>query len=364
MNKTIEDIIKEQMDNVTDKQDLNQLSQYAANLSEGISDHFTLDSILQATLNGESIFSSPELIESIKALAIYEVRNAMMIGIEILTICILIGLLKNLSGSFASKSTEEIASLICTIVIVGLALVNFQDIYTMNVDAIKTMVYSMEILLPVLIGILISMGQIASGTIFSPLMLTAITIFQNILKNVIIPAVFISCIFTLLNCLTEKDYVKHMAKCIRKAALFGTGLILTLASGVISIQGLITKTSDSLLMDTAKYSLDAFIPIVGGFTADTMDLFLTCMGSIKSIIGVFGIMTLLSLLLIPVIKTLAVACIYKGTSLLIEPVASKKLAEGVSEVGTALITLCAILFFSSLLFILFIASIMRLGGAT
>lgn len=116
-------------------------------------------------------------------------------------------------------------------------------------------------------------------------------------------------------------------------------------------------------MGTAKYSLDAFIPIVGGFTADTVELFIKCMGSIKGIVGIFGILLIVSLMLIPILKIMAISVIYKVTALLIEPVASKKIAAGVSDIGTCLVTMGAIVFFASLLFIIFITSIIRLGGS-
>ncbi len=358
----MKEILKEQFNNIIDQEQTTDLSEYASNLTGGISDYFTLDEILQATLNGYSIFDNPEMIASIKDLFLYELRSALFISAEILAVCIIIGLLKHLSGSFESKGISDIAALICMISIVGVTILHFGDVYEMNLDAMKTMTYTMEILLPVLIGILIAMGQVTSGTIMSPLILSVITVFHNIIKNIILPAVFFSAVFTLLNCITEKDYVNQLAKLIRKAALYGTGLIVTIMTGVINIQGLITQTSDGLIINTAKYSIDAFIPIVGGFTADTVELFLKCMGSIKNIVGLFGILLIIALILIPILKTLVIAWIYKVTACIIEPVASKKIAEGISDIGGVLITLSAILFFSSLLFILFITSIMKLGG--
>lgn len=358
-----DEIIKEQMKNLIDEEQTDSLSDYASGLTGGISDSFTLDKIVDSTLSGESIFSSEEVIESLKQLFFYELRAALTVGVEILTICVVIGLLKNLTSSFGKKGAAEIAQLVCSMVIIGLAMTNFQTVYQMTIDAVNTITYTMEILLPVLIAILISMGQVTSGTIMSPLLLTAITIFQTIIKTVIMPGIFLSTVLSLINCLTEKDYVNQLSKFIRQAALFITGIILTLMSGMIAIQGLITQTSDSLLMGTAKYSLDAFIPIVGGFTADTVELFLKCMGSIKGMVGVFGILTITVLILTPIIKILAVCVIYKITGLLIEPVASKKLSQGVSDMGTSLAAMGAILFFASLLFIMFIASIISLGGS-
>ena len=358
----MKDTLIQQFNNIVDQEETNSLSEYAAELTGGISDYFTLEHILQATIEGESLFDNQELIASVKDLAVLELRSAMFISVEIIIVCIITGLLKNLSGSFQSKGISDMASFVCMISIIGITILHFRQVYELTLDTMKTMTYSMEILLPILVAILIAMGQVTSGTIMSPLILSAITAFQHVIKNIILPAVFFSAIFALLNCITEKDYVNQLAKLIRKTALYGTGLIVTLMSGVINIQGLITKTSDGLIISTAKYSLDAFIPIVGGFTADTVELFLTCMGSIKSIVGLFGILIILTLIFLPILKTLAIAAIYKITACIIEPVASKKIAEGINDVGTVLITLTAILFFSSLLFILFITSIMKLGG--
>lgn len=359
----IDKIIREQINNVMDTEQLDSLSAYADQLSNGLSENFTFNQILERTLEGKSIFNSEETIDSLKDLFFLEIKAALIVGVEIIVICIIIGLLNNLSGSFGEKSISEISTLVCTTVIIGLILTNFNDIYDLTLSSIKTITYTMEILLPILLGLLISMGKIASGTIMNPLLLTSITIFESIIKNFILPAIFLSTMLNLINGLTEKDYVNLLSKFIRNAALFATGIILTLMSGIVAIQGLVVKTSDNLILGMAKYSLDSFIPIVGGFTADTVELFMKCMGSIKNVVGVFGIITIILLILSPIIRILAVAMVYKITALLVEPVATKKLSKTITELGTSLITMGAILFFSSLLFIIFITSIINLGGS-
>lgn len=351
------------MKNVVDENKTDLLSDYAAGLSGGLSESFTVDKILEATLNGESIFNTGEIIESIKELFFFEMRAAMVMGIEILGICIAVGLLKNLSDSLGKKGVSDMATLILSAIIIGLAMTNFHTVYQLTIDAVSTITYTMEILLPVLIGILIGMGKVASGTIMSPLLLTAVTVFQAMIKNIIMPAIFLSAVIGLINCLTEKDYVNQLSKFIRQAALFVTGILITLMSGIIAIQGLIASAGDSLLLGTAKYSIDTFIPIVGGFTSDTIELFLKCMGSIKGVVGVFGILIICCLIFIPLIKILAVTAVYKITALLIEPVATKKISAGIADMGTSLVAMGAVLFFGSLLFIIFITSMITVGGS-
>ena len=68
------EIIRDQMNNVIDQEQIEDLSDYASNLTDGITEYFTVENILDATLEGRSIFDSPELIESIKQLFFYEVK--------------------------------------------------------------------------------------------------------------------------------------------------------------------------------------------------------------------------------------------------------------------------------------------------
>ena len=42
-----------------------------------------------------------------------------------------------------------------------------------------------------------------------------------------------------------------------------------------------------------RYSVDNFVPIVGGFAADSIDMVLSCVAVIKNGIGVLGIIIIL-----------------------------------------------------------------------
>lgn len=357
-----EKILEEQMNNVVDPEQAGRISENAGRITEGLTDGFTLENIMEATLNGESIFNNQQLIDGLKSLLLYEIRAALVLGVEILIICIIIGLLRNLSSSFGKKTMSDISLLVCTMIIIGISLNSFRLAYELAIDSVTTMVSTMEILTPVLLGILISTGSIASGTIMSPVVIGTVTGTGIILKRIILPAMFAATVLALVNCLTEKDYVNKLSKLLRNAALAVTGLILAVLSGIISVQGLITDASDGLLINTAKYSLSTFIPIVGGFTADTAELFVRCMSTIKSIVGVFGIVTLVLVILTPLIKLLVIALIYKVTAAAAEPICESKISDGLNDMGSCIVSLGAVLFFAALLFIIFITVIIGMGG--
>lgn len=356
-------ILEEQFNNVVDQESLSSIMEKAGDVTAGIASNFSAENILAAIADGRSIFDDQAIIEDIRSLFFLEMKSALILCVQILTICIVIGLLKGLSSSFSSKSVSEISMMICSMVMIGICITNFKTTYQLAADSVNTMSNTMEILMPVMIGILISTGSAASGTILSPMITGSITGVSFILKTFVLPALFAATILTLINCLTEKDYVNKLAKLIRNAAVTLTGLLLVILAGIINLQGLLTDASDGLLLSTARYSLSTFIPIVGGFTSDTVELFLRCMSTIKSVVGVFGIIIILILLLTPLIKIMVIALIYKITGALAEPMTDSKISAGLNEMGSCVISIGAIMFFTALLFIMFISTIIKIGGS-
>ena len=293
-----------------------------------------------------------------------EVKASIFLGCEILAICIVTGLLSNLSSSFGNKTVSSLGTMVCSFVIIALCIGNFYQTYDYCRQTMDIMTTSMEILLPIMIPLLISMGGVSSGGIMNPVIIGAVTGFNFIMQHLVLPLVFLSAIFILINSITEKDYVKKLSVFLRRAALFITGLTVTIFSGITAIQGIVTKSADGILMNTARFSINNFVPIVGGFAADSLDMVISCIGLIKNAIGVIGIIVILSLLVIPVVKILSIAVIYKVIAIATEPVTTKNISDSLNEIGTAAITMTVVLSVGALMFLIFITVIMGMGGGS
>ena len=359
----LEKIIREQFNNIITKDELDKITNRASKITGGLTEEFSISNILDKTLEGKSIFSQSDIIASLENLITLEVKNALIISVEILSICIIIGILKGLSSSFNSKSVADMSLIVCSMIIIGISINSFKMTYNIAIEAVSIMSNIMLIIMPMLIGILMATGLITSGTILSPLIIGSITFISYLIKKMIFPALFIATILALLNCLTEKNYVNKLSKLLRNLSVGIVSLIVVILTGIISIQGLLTETSDGILINTTKFSLSNFIPIVGNFTSDTIGLFLQCMGSIKSIVGIFGIIVLVLIMSIPIFKILLIALIYKLTAAVAEPVTSSKISDGLNDMGSSLVSIASILFFNSLLFIIFISIIINIGGS-
>lgn len=330
----------------------------------GIFGDMTVEQIINSMINGRPIFDTDSIIKNLTDLFLMEVRSSVFIGCEILAICIVTGLLTNFSNTFGSKTVSSLGTMICGIIITVLCIGNFYQTYDYCSSTIGTMASAMEILLPIMIPLLISMGGISSGSIMDPVMAGAVTGFDFLMQHVVLPLVFLSAVFVMINGLTEKDYVKKLSTFLRKGAIFLTGLMITIFTGITAVQGIVTKSADGILIDTAKFSIDNFVPIVGGFAADSLDMVLSCIGLIKNAVGVIGIIILLSLLAGPVVKILSVAAVYKLIAIAAEPVAPKNISDSLNEIGNAAVTMTVVLATGAFMFLIFITIIMGMGGGS
>ena len=356
-----ESIIEEQLNQI-DMSPLEQLVNQVTDRSMGYFEPLTLNEIVYSVLEGRPVFDSEVVISGFIDLFLFEVRNSAALGVQLITVCIVIGLLKNLSNSFGEKTVSSLGILVCSCFIIALCLRSFTYTYTLTADCVDIMAITMQILLPVLIPLMISTGSFASGSILNPVILGAITVFNTLLQKLILPAIFISAVFILINSMTDRDYVNKLAKFIRGAAVFATGLAATFFGGITMIQGIVTKSADGLLINTARYSINSFIPIVGGFTADSIDMIIGCISIVKVGIGIFGVIILLCLLVIPLIKIIAIAVIYKLTAIIIEPLGNKQTSNAMNEMGNSAIMMAVALFLTSFMFLIFMAIIIGIGG--
>ena len=120
---------------------------------------------------------------------------------------------------------------------------------------------------------------------------------------------------------------------------------------MLSIQGVAGAVTDGVTLRTAKYMTGAFIPIAGSMLADTLDAVMGGALLLKNVLGLTGVLVLAAIILLPVIKIIALAVIYRLASALIQPMGDSLLANTLEQMAECLflafaaVTAVAIMFF-------------------
>ncbi len=331
----------------------------AADLPPEITQSFSVKEIILHMISGDTAVSQEKIFTIIKALFFGEMKEFASLAAELICICIIAGLLSSFTASFGSGTASGMSSMICSFTAAGICLTAFYQVYQLAVESVSLMTALMGVSLPVIFAVTAVSGGAASAAVLSSVISAAVTAFSSFVRCILMPAVFVSGIFTVADSIGRRSYIKKTAAFLRSAALFGMGGAITVFTGLSAIQGIMTKSADDLLMKTARYSIDNLIPFVGGFAADSLEMVVTCIRSIRGGIGIAGVILLILLLAGPLLKSVCVILIFRLTSLVLEPAGSGAMSDCMGDLASAACVLTALLFLSSIMFILFFACVLR-----
>lgn len=292
--------------------------------------------IIFKLLKGERLINNKNLIESIKNIFLKDLFLALTLLSKILIITIMSAILTNLQNSFEESSISQFANYFAYMIISILVVTSFSEIIKVTQLSVDRMISFMQILLPILLTFMILAGGTGSRLVFHPIILGSVNVMGIIIKNIIFPLIYFSFILSILSNLSERGELNKLSDLSRKIIVFIISAIFTVFIGILTIYGLSTKI-DGLTIRTAKFAVDNFIPIVGGFLSDSIDAVIGSSAILKNGIGIIGLFILVMIILIPLIKIIVLLFVYSITEAVIQPIASKNIVEFFGDVSKTLL---------------------------
>lgn len=332
----MEDILNRQID-LTDNveidnflRDLMEENQMSINLN-------TKD-LVSKLIKGEKIMEGTQAIKDIQRIFLKELSISLSLLSKILIITIISAILTNLQGTFEESSISQFANYFTYILIAILVITNFVQLMDMVRITVDRMINFMQILLPILLTLLVITGGPNTKIIFHPMILGTVNIMGLMVKNIIFPLIYFSFVVSILSNLSNRGELGKLSELGRQVITFIISAAFTVFIGILTIYGLSTKI-DGITIRTAKFAVDRFLPVVGGFLSDALDAVVGSSVILKNGIGIIGLITLALIILIPLIKIVVLLLIYSVAGAVIEPIASDNIIEFFSDVSKTLLLL-------------------------
>jgi stage III sporulation protein AE len=289
------------------------------------------------------------------------VINSQLMG-KLIFLAVLCALLKNIQTSFENEGITLLANSVCYVLMTVVALDAFYNAMSIAKGAVGYMVGFMEALLPVLISLLAGVGAVTSAAILSPLLLFIVTTISTLVKDVVLPLLFLAAVLQCVNFLSDKYKVANLAGLFRQAGMVILGLSMMVFIGFITVQGVAGSVADGITLRTAKYATSTFVPVVGKIFADTVELVMGASLLVKNAVGLFGIAAVIAICLMPLIKLLSLIVIMKVAGALIQPMGDEKMATCLESLGDNLLLVFGGVLTVALMFFLTITMIIGVGS--
>lgn len=317
--------------------------------------------ILLSLIKGDLSLDSKDLLKSLSKLFFQELTVSLGLLAKILAITLISSILTNLQSTFENSSISELANYMTYVLIAILVISSFSQAMDLAKVTIDKMVGFMQIILPILLTLLTVTGGPNTRILFHPMILMTVNLIGVLIKSIILPLIFFSFIISIISNISNRVEFSKLSELGRQVITFIITGALTLFIGIITIYGLGSKM-DGLTIRTAKFAIDKFIPIVGGFLSDAVEAVVGCSGILKNGLGFIGLLTLLLICVLPVIKIVALLLVYKVITVVIQPLGSSNLVEFFNQVGKSLTLILISLLSTATMFFITITIIVEAGN--
>lgn len=278
---------------------------------------------------------------------------------KLLILAVLCAVLSQLQAAYVG-SVGKTAQVMTYLVLLSMALTSFREGLSIATEAIDQMVGLMQTLFPVMLTLLITMGNLTSAALFRPLIMGSLTVLTTLIKTVVLPLFFLAVILKLFNHISEQFKLSKLAGLFEFVGKLSLGLTLTVFIGVMSVQGVTGGVADSVVFRTAKYSAD-LIPVAGKFFKDAVELVITSGLLLKNAVGIIALLAIIVICLGPIVKLLAMILVFRVSSALIEPLGEKALADSLQDMSKSFIYILVTVASVAIMFFMMVAVVIGTG---
>lgn len=341
------------IDNQLSKINIDEVEKYVKD--DNVVKNVDLKTYIKELVRGETNLLDLFNKNKIKTAALSEIKTSIKIATSILVLALLSSIIKSLENSFSSKGITTVTNYIVFITVVTLTLVSFRDILSLCYTTIENIMGLVNVIIPIMISLLVLVGFPITSTALNPIFIGGIAAINIIFKKFIFVAISIAFAILVVNNLTNNIKLNRLSSFIKQINIVALGAVFTLYLGLVSIQGLYVTSFDKFTVKTAKFAVGNFIPVVGGFVSDSVDILLSSSQLIKNVFGGVGLVILVGICLIPIIKILSVILVYKVCSIAIEPVGEDNISSFLNEVANLMIIILATIIAVTIMFFVTIA---------
>ncbi len=291
------------------------------------------------------------------------VNKSLPVIVQIIVVALVFSVITHFKPSFGSSGVSKAAQTAQYVIIGTMTIGILVSAFSIGTQTITKMTAFTADFFPLLITLLTALGGITSSAILSPatvFLTTGVSIFY---KSFILPFIIVLTVFTIINHFSSSVKLNGFCALIKSVIKWGIGISFTIFLGIIAIQGLLGSTFDGLSIKTAKYTIDKFVPIIGGMFSDSVDVLISCSLLIKNAVGIAGIIIIVGVVMTPVFAILAHYFLFKLAGAVLEPVAGSNMGQFAQDAADVLLLLFAAVMAAAIMFFITTAVIIGAGNA-
>ena len=354
-DKSLEDQIGEEVAGQIDGLDMSALENILKSIKDDDFKFFGgsgFGSLVKKIIDGEYSNDASSIFSALVNLVFEDVLEFLPILTTIVAVGILCGFISALKSGVSGKSVGDIVHFVCFSVIVVLVVKVVASMVSLTTSTLLMVQSQMEAIFPILLTLITALGGTVSVSLFQPTIALLSSGIIAIFTKFVMPIFIFSLVFSIVSNLTNAVKLNKFSAFFNSLFKYTIGFVLTIFTAFLSIQGIAANSHDGVSFRTAKYAIKSYVPVLGGYLSDGLDVILTSSMLVKNAVGVSGMILLFATIIVPLIKICAFILCLKLTAAILEPVADSKIANFVGGVSKTMSMLVVMILGVSFMYII------------
>lgn len=342
--------VENYLEEIIEALDFSALNEF---LYEHMRAEFTFEQLVaQISTEGLTALNAENICTMIFDSLFYEFSVARAMFIKMLVFSLLFSILQRFFAS-GNKYISDSGFFLIYATLMVLLMQSFLMVKEIALQGIDGLLTFLNALIPTYAVTLTFTGNAVSGAMLYELAFLFVYLVEWLIKNVLSALIQVFILVLFLNHLFEEEKLSKLAEFMEKLVQLALKTAFGAVIGLGIVQSLLTPVKDKLTGNVILSGLSS-IPGVGGVLSSAGEIILSCGMLIKNSVGIIGLIILFILAVIPVLKIGIFWIFYHLLSILLEPVADKRIIECVSGITRGCnLYLKMILYSMMLFFVLF-----------
>ena len=259
-------------------------------------------------------------------------RSAVSSAVVLLVIVVLCGVAGAMRPA-VPKGVDPV-TLAGTLAITALAVGNVNALMGLGLEAIGAMETFSDLLLPAVAAITAASGSITGAAVRQMAAILFSQLLLHLINDLLIPLTCVYLAAGAAGAALNSQGLRRLAGTLKWAITSMLTTVLLVFVTYLTISGVVAGTGDAVAVKATKFAVSSAVPVVGGILSDAAETVLAGASILKNTVGVFGMLVILGICLVPFLQLGIHYLVYKITAALAATVADGPLAGLIECMGT------------------------------
>lgn len=261
-------------------------------------------------------------------------KTALRSGLSILVVVLFCGIGETVYQTAGSQKSSFVP-LAGTLAIAAVAAADVSGMLGLGKNAIETMTSFADVLFPVVAAITAATGAVTGAAVRQMAAVLFSDLLMNLIQRILIPLLYGYIAASVACAAAGNEGLKKVGGLLKWMTTTMLTTVMLTFVGYLSVSGVVAGSADAMTVKATKFAISSAIPVVGGIMSDAAETILVSAGVLRGSVGVFGMLTVLGICLIPLLRMAVHYLMYKLLGAISSTVSAGPLGALVDQLGGA-----------------------------